>query len=282
MVFIALRGATPVDDEGGFEASHEICTADIDHRHLRCAILQWTPSDGRYAVFPGSTVHHVSYVDAGIGTNLMMSGRFEYRRGVHRAGMPTEHDAFRQISDAPILRDEDGSGNHYAAAVRHYNPPNNLHAGWAMGVDHPWYGSAGCQVVAGFPQCPRRNGAPSVGPWKRFKQNAYAADQQVFPYILLTGRDALRAVRQGDRSPPRLLFGSVGDAVSRVQKALTDLGHYAGRIDGRLLTETHRAVLAYQEQVSGPYSDRPGAVDGIVGPITSEALGVGLDRVSAG
>jgi hypothetical protein len=279
MVFVALRGAIPVDDEGGFADSHDICTVDIDHRHLRCAILQWTPSEGRYAIFPGSTVHHVSYVDAGIGTNLMMSGRFEYRRGMHRAGMPTEHDAFRQISAAPVLRNEDGSGNHYAASARHYNPPNNLHAGWAMGVDYPWYGSAGCQVVAGFPQCPLRDGAPNVGPWQRFQRNAYATEQQVFPYILLTGRDALRAVRQGDASPMRLLFGSVGDAVGLVQKELADLGHYAGRIDGHLLTETHRAVLAFQEHSFRPYSDRPGAVDGVVGRITLEALGVDLDRV---
>ena len=93
MVFVALRGAIPVDDGADFHGSHSICLMEVDYRSPRCAIAQWTPSEGRYAVFPGSTVHHVSYVDAGIGTNLMLPGRFEYRRGTHRANMPTAHQA---------------------------------------------------------------------------------------------------------------------------------------------------------------------------------------------
>ena len=279
MAFVALRGAIPVDDGPDFRENHVICLMEVDYRSPRCVIAQWTPAEGRYAVFPGSTVHHVSYVDAGIGTNLMLPGRFEYRRGTHRANMPTAHEAFRQISDAPILRHADGTANHYAASIQHYNPPNNLHAGWAMGVDYPWYGSAGCQVVVGFPQCPRRDDAPNVGPWKRFKDNAYATDQDVFAYILLNGRDALRAARRGDAAPKRLQFGSAGEPVARLQEQHTRLALYSGQVDGQLGVATHRAVLAFQEESFRPYTDRPGAVDGVVGAITAEALG--LDTAQA-
>lgn len=67
----------------------------------------------------------------------------------------------------------------------------------------------------------------------------------------------------------RLRFGSRGPLVTEVQKALMSKGLYEGRVDLEFGNRTLRAVLAFQQSTFGKDQD-----NGIVGPVTAEALGL--------
>jgi peptidoglycan hydrolase-like protein with peptidoglycan-binding domain len=60
---------------------------------------------------------------------------------------------------------------------------------------------------------------------------------------------------------PTLRQGSQGESVRQLQVALTELGFYAGPLDGEFGSLTDAAVKAFQQQ-------RELTVDGIVGPVT--------------
>src|SRR5512140_1252853 len=103
MVFFGLRGALPVNpDDCDFDAAHALNVENTDYVHPRCTLGQWTPADGMLAVFPGSTVPHSRYVrDAlargGVGVNQLLTGYYgDYRKGVHKQGTITGHQAFVQ------------------------------------------------------------------------------------------------------------------------------------------------------------------------------------------
>ena len=153
--------------------------------------------------------------------------------------------------------------------VEFTNPYDNIHAAWSMGTDHDYYASAGCQVVVGYPRCEKRGDVDNVGPWAVFQKRAYELDdQQRFPYMLLNGRDAQRiATYNGRKMSVRLRFGSKGPLVETLQKALRDRFYYEGNLDGDFGKKTLKAVLQFQTDHFGPSAD-----DGIVGPMTSEAL----------
>jgi peptidoglycan hydrolase-like protein with peptidoglycan-binding domain len=62
-----------------------------------------------------------------------------------------------------------------------------------------------------------------------------------------------------------LTLGSRGEAVSQLQKDLTQLGFYSGSIDGWFGPKTHDAVVSFQKS-------KGLKIDGVVGPITKKAL----------
>ena len=66
-------------------------------------------------------------------------------------------------------------------------------------------------------------------------------------------------------SPPVLKNGSVGDAVTALQKRLQELGYYAGEIDGQFGNATRTAVMLFQQQHGLD-------ADGVFGQATSAAL----------
>jgi len=77
---------------------------------------------------------------------------------------------------------------------------------------------------------------------------------------------------QAVAAPGLLVRGSSGDAVAAVQRAL---GMPAGSVDGRFGARTEANVRLFQR--------RQGlTVDGIVGPQTSAALGLGAPAVASG
>ena len=257
-IFFGLRGCLPVDDGNhGFAKAHKVELAATDYIHPRCTLGQWQPGKG-FALFPGSTVPHQKNVasakaKSGKGTNQLMTGCFkDYRKGWHKAGKPTGHEAFRQDNKLPIRRTADDLDYDEDDRVEYMQPFDNLHAAWSQGVDHQGFASAGCQVVVGFPKCKKR-GAQSddTGPWKVFKENAYAIDQDSFFYVLLNGRDAQRIAAGGSASP-RLRFGSKGDLVELVQQALKARGFYEGRVDQDFGPRNLRALLEFQTAEFGP------------------------------
>jgi hypothetical protein len=279
MVFFGLRGCVPVNSalSQKLESKHDVMVMPVDYRHPRCSIGQWLPKGKKLAVFPGSTVPHETNIKGGLstagrGVNELMLGYYaDYRKGVHKAGTPTGHPAFRQTAGRPIRRTATDLNFDNDDRVEFDNPFDNLHAGWCQGLDHPQYSSAGCQVVVGFPGCPKCGpGSTDQGAWKVFRSNAYDLEQDSFVYVLASGAEAqLVGDSKGKPLEPRVRFGSKGDLVRRVQAALAEAGCYEGRIDDEFGERTLRSVLAFQTAKFGPDAD-----DGVVGGTTAGALGI--------
>ena len=275
MIFFGLRGALPLNVEDcEFNSTHNIVLNDINYTNPRCTLGQWLPKDKELAVFSGSTVPHRDNVSksvskGGEGANQLMTGYYsDYRKGVHKAGSPTGHDAFRQVSSHPVQRTSDDVDFDNDDRVEYENPNDNIHSGWCMGINSTNYASAGCQVIVGYPQCEKRGSQPATGPWKIFKKNAYDISQKSFGYILLDGHEAFRVASSGtEKVSARLRFGSQGELVKKLQKALQTKSFYEGNIDGDFGERTLRAVLKFQTASFGPNAD-----DGIVGPQTAAVL----------
>ena len=275
MIFFGLRGALPLNVEDyEFNSTHNIVLNDINYINPRCTLGQWIPKEKELAVFSGSTVPHRDNVSksvskGGEGANQLMTGYYsDYRKGVHKAGSPTGHDAFRQVSSHPVQRTSDDVDFDNDDRIEYENPNDNIHSGWCMGINSTNYASAGCQVIVGYPQCQKRGSQPAIGPWKIFKKNAYDISQTSFGYILLDGREAFRIASAGaSKVSARLRFGSQGELVKKLQKSLQSKSFYEGEIDGDFGDRTLRAVLKFQTASFGPNAD-----DGIVGPQTAVVL----------
>lgn len=197
MILFGFRGALPTDVDGcKFGREHGLVVKEINYTNPRCTLGQWLPTDGKIALFPGSTVPHRTYIKAafaanGVGANQMATGFFsDYRKGVHKPGKVTAHNAFRQTKGRPIRRTSDDYDYQNDDRVEFANPFDNLHAAWCQGVNAINYASAGCQVIVGFPKCAKPNHKADVGPWKIFREYAYSIAQTSFPYVLFDGKDA--------------------------------------------------------------------------------------------
>jgi len=282
MIFFGLRGCLPLTESSQeFKAEHEVDVAPVDYTHPRCVIGQWLPADAKIALFLGSTVPNLNNIRrsvnaGGAGTNQLMSGYYkDYRKGTHKAGTATAHEAFRQIEGRPIRRTADDFDFDNDDRVEFDNPFDNLHAAWCMGINHDNYSSAGCQVVVGYPKCPQRGNQPDLGPWAVFKRNAYSLPQNGFPYFLLNGSDAQAVAASGTaKLSVRLRFGSQSPLVAELQRELQAAGFYEGVIDENFGERTLRAVLAFQSTKIAPDAD-----DGIVGPMTASVLGMDLPKL---
>jgi len=109
---------------------------------------------------------------------------------------------------------------------------------------------------------------------KAFQQkNSLKVDGVIGPvtYLALYRADALTAGGKagGTAAYQRVSYGSEGPAVVTVQNQLRKLGYYKGIVDGKFGYATYMAVRAFQA-ANGL------AVDGIVGPLTWDALTSGL------
>ena len=70
-------------------------------------------------------------------------------------------------------------------------------------------------------------------------------------------------------------YGSTGEEVRQIQTKLNELGYDTGGIDGTYGTKTKNAVIAFQKSQGL-------SADGIAGPKTLEALGIGSSGSSGG
>lgn len=159
MIFFGLRGCLPLDLEGtGFASEHRLVTHSYNHKNMRCTLGQWKPGSG-IALFPGSTVPSVYNVGrarerGGRGTNMLMRGLYRYEKGMHKSGKPTGHQAFRQATWFPVRRTRDDLDYDCDDSVdfSYSYVWDNLHCGWKLDPSDEGFASAGCQVVAGYPQ----------------------------------------------------------------------------------------------------------------------------------
>lgn len=288
LVFFGVRGLSPDHPfDNTFAQSQPAHFSGYDFRHMRCTLGQWNADTGEVALFPGSTVPSLPNITSaqakgGSGTNLLMPGRFEHERGMHKAGKSSGHRAFRQASFQPVWRTADnldydlkdrldfgsGSGDFVW---------DNIHCAY---YDNPetGYSSAGCQVVCGLPQSPSRNMAPETGPWRAFIDSAYGTKQTRFVYLLFTAEELSSVDKVDDTALKQVVrFGSSGALARKVQQALVKQGDLQGTPDGVFGRLSLMALVAFQRRQFGA-----GAADGVCGEITAAALGVPLPTIADG
>lgn len=258
LVLFALRGCAPVParDTGGWRKSVRVRAVEPDYLHMRCLVGIWDRANGRLFAAPGSTVPHRDNVHKaarrpgrmkGRGTNQLEPGYYtDLAKGEHLQGKPQGHAALRQTGyrfyrrarvvrkTAPFVTARD--------PLFFGNPYDNLHCAWNLDPRAEGYRSAGCIVVAGWPHSPRLPDArPNQGAWKAFHDLVYAAPQRTFPLLLLDAADALESLRATRSRAPRLVYGSEGESVRALQRALKAKGRYTGRVTGKLGMATYRA-----------------------------------------
>lgn len=274
MVFFGLRGCLPVDPEDhSFSDVQTLKLADVNYLNPRCTLGQWMPADGVLAVYPGSTCPNQEFVakakdDGGEGANQLLTGFYEFVKGVHRADSGSGHKAFRQEQTRVVLRNADDMDFDFQDTADEGMQADNLHCGFSAGVNSG-YSSAGCQVVTGFPN---RNDQRSTesGPWASFRQAAYQLDQDSFRYVLLKGSEIERMAADPDLMRPAFVrFGSKGEIVSSVQTKLRELGLIDSDPDADCGAQTQMAIIRFQVQRMGAEN-----ADGIVGGNTAAQLGI--------
>lgn len=280
MIFFGLRGCVPTDpDDQSWGKTRIVNGSPLNYRNPRCVLGQWLPASGDIAIFPGSTVPTAKYVEAAVrndgeGTNQLFTGRYAFEKGMHKAGKPTGHHAFRQVGNRIFLRTADDPIYELSDRVVTGNPCDNLHAAYGEGLSGT-YSSAGCQVVSGTPQC--KNFKDS-GPWVTFRNNAYGLNQSVFTYILFDADEADRwdddpdsagglMIRCG--SHESALPAGQSEAIRLVQSKLKEAGLYQGPVDGDFGAGSALAALQFQRKSLGFAQ-----ANGIVGGTTALALQV--------
>lgn len=276
MVFFGLRGCLPVNpNDWSFAQEHTMVYIRPDFEHPRCAIGQWLPSDGTFAVFPGSTVPQrgiydpMKPVEAHTGAIFIYPGFYEnFRKGTELAGHRMAHAAFLQSPVMPLHYLIRSETERFLRWVIPGEAGDAIAAAWCLNIDKR-FRSHGDQVVLGFPECDARPGLPATGPWKHFHSNAYNTDQEAFDYILLSGMDAMRVALSESVRMEGVRFGSRGERALRVQEALKEKSYYEGELDSWFGPRSVRALRAFQRKAFGGTGE-----EGVCGYQTAELLGI--------
>jgi hypothetical protein len=259
-VLFALRGALPQKAPVGWAQSVKLKLIPPDFVHMRCTLGIWDRDAGRIFAAPGSTVpHRDSVLKAaarkgvmqGRGTNQLEPGFYaDLTKGEHLQGKPQGHAALRQTGFRFYRRARHAPPYVKRDPLYFGNPYDNLHCAWNQDPRAEGFRSAGCLVVAGWPHSPRLPEAKpgeneNKGPWKTFHDILYAAPQKVFPLLLLPAKEVAEALAGkspgSPRGPARLVYGSQGPAVEKLQEKLAKRGLYTGRVNGKLGVSTYRA-----------------------------------------
>lgn len=283
LVFFGIRGLKPeLPFENRFSASHTGKFSSIDFRRMNCTLGQWKVDTSEIAVFPGSTVPSLPNIvsaqkNNGTGTNMLMLGRYEHEKGIHKAKKKSGHQAFRQASFFPVWRTVDNLIFDLADKVDLGSGPgdfvwDNIHSAYSDSLDR--YSSAGCQVVCGQPRSPDRNNQPETGPWRSFIENAYGTDQNRFVYLLFSHQE-LALLERTQEVTQLVRFGSSGQAARDVQTALAAKGLLQEKPDGELGRLSLSALMGFQSKFIGP-----SAADGVCGVETAAMLGIKLPSLT--
>lgn len=268
---VGIRGCVPVEDanEVRLRNSIELQQIDVNYEKPRCTFVV-VVGDQLMGLL-GSTVPHKRYVSKalkkhGYGANQMFFGQYtDYKKGMHKANSSTAHQALRQMKKHPVRRTKDDLDFEEDDFVTYDMQYDNIHAGWNMGFDHPYYASAGCQIISGYPSCKKRNNMPATGYWKCFKDTVFGTIQENFTYTLLSSRAFSRHLP----SSKRIIYGSQGKMVQKLQERLNQLNKCSLLLDGDCGIGTFKQILLFQTKIFGENAD-----DGIVGPMTAKALGL--------
>jgi hypothetical protein len=287
LILFAFRGCLPTRAMQGWGKSITLKTAVLDHIHMRCTLGIWDPIQKRIFAARGSTVPNRTQVEIaaarkgklkGKGTNQLEPGFYQdLTKGEHLQGKRNGHQALRQTAGRFYRRSPSGLPFTEASPLYFGNPYDNLHCGWNLDGLAAGFSSAGCLVVAGLPHCPRHEtNEPDQGPWKIFHDILYDRDQKTFS-ILLIPFEKIQKVLKGKpkviraskkyiapkRLDPNLVYGSMGEPVKSLQRALASQGRYRGRINGILDTRTYRAWKRVSNEKHGATKQPPTKVGGL-------------------
>lgn len=206
---------------------------ELDGENLRCLLGIWNRTTGEIALFPASTIPHISWQEKQIATpekqvaNALGSGAYHYLVGAHEPNhRPFEEGAFRLSRAQPVLAWRFYQSNHQyrlncaTATLSVVN--DHIHSAQSeLKLDGISFSSAGCQVIEGDHRPP----AMPTGWYQQFRiyagQSAMPSPLEIglsYRYLLTHARH-LEAISQGDCSL-RLLQGSVGMPVRQLQEAL--------------------------------------------------------------
>jgi hypothetical protein len=283
-VLFGLRGCLPVEEQDLTPLSRETFEpCALDWFHPRCALGIWDRTKGLLAATAGSTVPNRNAVEGSLrawrerrreSANQLVPSLVAFTKGPHMISQPAKsYAAFRQHGEFGLQRTRDDLDYDVEDEIIVDVVGDNLHAAFVESSKAPTQkgiGSNGCQVVIGFAK--RKGGdGEDRGIWPRYRDMAYASDQEEFPYFLLDSADAQRAAVAAEGTIPlRLRYGSSGPIVEKLQGRLTRLGLLGDDEEGVFRKHTLLAVVGFQK-------DQGLMADGVVGPNTAEALGIAED-----
>ncbi len=232
IVFFGIRGAVPEKNQydSNFKYTSEANILLTQHNHLnfRCTLGQWLVKEGKIGLFIGSTVPGKNGMEDALegkaNVNMLLTGFYmDYQKGFHSPRPATTHKAFRQTADHPVRRTKDDMTFETTDPVDFGLQHDNIHSSFTNNIAGAPSASHGCQIILGQPKCQRFPADTSA--WKIFREKAYSVVQDVFPYILLEGKDYFRyGIDLKTPTNVRLRFGSSGDAVKALQDALIAKG----------------------------------------------------------
>lgn len=231
----------------------------IDHENMNCSFI--LIDRNKLMILQGSTTPHKKYLrkaieNNGKGANQLELGFYRYySKGLHFPSEQTAHEALRQTRKQPVRRSSDNLSFDLNDRIEIANVNDNIHAAWCN-VNGKTHASAGCQVIAGYPDCKKRKGNTSH--WKLFHDYIYSLKQNEFNYLLVSFAWLERIVNNCMKE--LIIFGSNSDKVKSIQKFFNLFQ------DGLYLSETYQKVLDFQKQ-------NKLLIDGIIGLETLSKMG---------
>jgi hypothetical protein len=199
------------------------------------------------------------------------------------------------MAEHPVRRTKDDMTFEATDPVDYGVQHDNIHSSFTNNIAGAPSASHGCQIILGQPKCQRFPADTSA--WKIFREKAYSVTQDVFPYILLEGKDYFRyGVDLKTPTNIRLRFGSSGDSVKALQDALIAKGQkeLKDAIDAREKTAAEAAAKAgkpvapiisnfdiptMKALINFQKGQGKTDADGIVGLQTATLLGIALPSI---
>jgi|GEM_PF-2393885 len=273
-VLFGLRGCRLIENEAtNFVSSIQVEEDIPDHYDFHCVLGVWKRSTNQIAVFKGSTVPNWRHMEiqrsqGGQRANMLVSGRYIYRVGQHRA----VQGAFIQQRNVVVMRSNEDLSYEISDVFERHSPADNIHPAFRDRAAK--FSSAGCSTIPGTWNA--SNG--HQGNWALFRQRAGLDPNNNrskwdarYIYLILTGREA-RLISEGvtTDSLKRLRFGSSGANVEALQLGLEQEGLYKGKTDGVMGQNTVWAYIRWQQK------NQNGDADGIVTPDAGKLLGFDL------
>ena len=269
----AIRGGNGLmtNHDAGFSVTAKPSGFITDNLNLHCVIGLVNKAD--IIAFPASTVPHKDALIAadkaeGKGANQLCVGAYVFNKGIHKAGSPTAHGAFRQPDIKwPIRRSADDSIIELTDIISFEIPHDNLHAAWTNSDTSGAFGSNGCQVIIGKP-------GVVVSGWYRFKIAAYKAlnllHTDKLDYFMFDVKDVV-SVSNGVQVANKIVYGSSGVSVYKFLELFYDKVSFkvAGKLSNQFTAANMRDVITYQKE-----NDL--VPDGVVGNNTLKSLNINL------
>lgn len=286
VILFAVRGSLPSTVlKGDFMTAatlngvHLIQQKKLNYKYCRCTIGIWLPKLQQLALFPGSTVPSIHYIQKNPSSktiyNQLCPGMYSLKKGIHPRnpmGMQ-KHDAFLMNDVALVSRPKIANENFDFSEVKYEAmlAGDNLHAARIEpGIEadeltsrlsclKKLYSSSGCMVVLGQPSAYLQFNHKNKywNSWENFMEllSELTPNQNEFKFLLFEYQDV--SIKMKINNLNKIRFGSSGKAVVQVQEILdnvidikTTLPYFKGTIDGIFDHKTAQSYLNFQADFS--------------------------------